>query len=172
MNELYKKLDKENQNKFASSFSSTNKVDAESSGSGWGFSLSSQLAADFSRAGTENKETIEKLLNESKDRVEWDGLKFVPKQMELYAINIARLKNTQVFKETNIRVSYTTSMLTIDVRHDSSFDPKTSSELFEMKTQISGISLSIFFCLQLVLHSKKGLFSLIYLRYYICNGQL
>ncbi len=99
---------------------------------------SSKLTADFSREGFETKESIEKFLNESKDHIEWDGVKFVPKQMELYTINMARLRNTQTFKDTNVRVSYTTSMLTVDVRHDSPLDPKTSSELFELKAQVSG----------------------------------
>jgi len=79
-------------------------------------------------------------LSEAKrDRVEWDGVKFIPKEMELYSIKIARLQNTQAFKDTNVKISYTTSMLTIDVRHDSSFNPKTSSEFFELQTQLSGI---------------------------------
>ncbi len=77
-------------------------------------------------------------MKEARDRVAWDGVKFVPKQMELFSINMARLKNTQTFTDADIRISYTTSMLTIDVRHDSSFDPKTSSELFELENKLSG----------------------------------
>jgi len=82
---------------------------------------------------------MDTFLKKIRDRVEWDGVKFVPKQMELYAINLARLKNSQSFRDTDIRISYTNSMLTIDVRHHSSFDPKTLSELYELGTKLSGI---------------------------------
>ncbi len=75
---------------------------------------------------------MEKFFNGSRDLVEWDGVKFVPKQMELYAINLVRLRNTQTFKDTNVRVSYTSSILTIDVRHDSSLDSKTFSQFVEL----------------------------------------
>ncbi len=81
-------------------------------------------------------------MSEARDRVEWDGVKFIPKEMELYSINMARLKNTQAFKDTNVKISYTTSMLTIDVRQDSSFDSNTSSELFELKLEVAGKNLN------------------------------
>ena len=138
LNELYKNLDQESQSKLSSSFSSSNKVNSKIGGSGWGVKVKTNIAADFSRAGTDSKENLERLFDESKERVEWDGLKFVPKQMELYAMNLARLKNTQAFKDTNVKVSYTTSMLTIDVRHNTLSDSKTSSELFELKKKMSG----------------------------------
>jgi len=140
VNDIYKKLDTENQNKLASAFSNTNKVGYETDGSildlgSWG----AKVSADFSREGFETKESLNKFLNEVKDRVEWDGVKFLPKQMELYEVNIARLKKKQAFEDTDIRISFTTSMLTIDVRHDSSFDQKTSSnELLELELKLSG----------------------------------
>ncbi len=98
---------------------------------------SAKLSADFSREGFETKESLEQFLEEARDRVEWDGVRFVPKQMDLYAINMAWLKNTQGFKETNIKISYMNALLIIDVRHDSSFDPKTSSELHELHSKVS-----------------------------------
>jgi len=139
VNDIYNKLDTESQKKFHSSFSNTKKVDHEISGSLFDYLTgSSKVTADFSREGLETKESMDTFLNEIRDRVEWDGVKFVPKQMELYAINVARLKNAQSFRDTDIRISYTTSMLTIDVRHHSSFDPKTLSELYELGTKLSG----------------------------------
>ncbi len=137
VSDLHKKLDKENQKKLASSFTNTNKVDAELGGSGWGVSVNAKLAADFSRAGTDSKENLERLLDEAKDRVEWDGVKFVPKQMELYSMNMARLRDTKAFTDTSIKVSYKTSMLSIDVRHHLSVTPKTSSELLKLGTELS-----------------------------------
>jgi len=143
LNDVYKKLDTEKQEKLASSFSNTNKGAYEISGSFLDiFSGSAKATADFSREGFDTKETIEKFLSEARDRVEWDGVKFIPKEMELYSINMARLKNTQAFKDTNVKISYTTSMLTIDVRQDSSFDSNTSSELFELKLEVAGKNLN------------------------------
>jgi len=137
MNDLYKKTDKETQQKMASSFSNTNKFEYEAGGSGYGVEVNAKLAADISRTGADSKENIEKTLDEAKDRVEWDGVKFVPKQMELYSMNMARLRDTKAFTDTDIKVSYRTSMLSIDVRHDLSLTPKTSSELFKLGTELS-----------------------------------
>jgi len=127
ISDLHKKLDKDIQSKLESSFANTNKMEADVGGSGWGVSVNAKLAADISKGGSHSQENLEKLLDEAKDRVEWDGAKFVPKEMELYSMNMARLRDKKAFTDTNIRVTYRTSMLTIDVRYDLSLDPRTSS---------------------------------------------
>ena len=53
--------------------------------------------------------------------------------MKLYAINLVRLKKiAHTFKDTNVRVSCTLSILTIDVRYDCSLDPKTSNPFVQL----------------------------------------
>jgi len=140
VNEIYNKLDTENQQKLYSSFVNSNKEEHEASGSFLDFlSAGVKVTSDIYKEGFDNKESLETFMNEARDRVEWDGVKFVPKQMELYGIDMSRLKNTQAFKDTDIRISYTASMLTIDVRHDFSLVSKTSSELFDLETKLSGL---------------------------------
>lgn len=104
---------------------------------GWGDEAKDKFVFDVFRGciqGSISKEKLEKLLDDAKKHVEWDGLKFVPKQMELYSMDVARLRDKKAFTDTygygyvNILVSYRTSMLTIDVQYDFLRDPKTSSE--------------------------------------------
>lgn len=138
--DAYNKLDGVNKKKFVSAFTNTNKIGYEAGMSALGGIISANAGAhaDFSREGMESKESLETFLKESKNKVEWDGIKFVPKQMELYSISMARLKNKQTFKDMNVKISYTASMLTIDVRQDFSFQPETSSELSKIKAQVAG----------------------------------
>ena len=49
------------------------------------------------------KEDVEKLLHESKNYVEWDGEKFVPKQMQLSRINLCKFRDPQSFVPENSR---------------------------------------------------------------------
>ena len=127
LNDLYTKLDEKSQNKLASEFKNTNKVEYGGGLTAWGITANSKFEADFSREGKYSQANLEKLLYEAKDRVEWDGSKFVPKQMELYSMNMTTLRDKKAFTDTNLWVSYRTSMLTIDVQYDLSLDPGTSS---------------------------------------------
>ena len=146
LNDLYKKLNTEDQEKLVSTYTNAYKLDGEGSGKSSGIvgkvvgvEARVKLAGDFSRAGTESKDNLEKLFYESKDHVEWDGTKFVPKEMELSRINLAKLRDRQAFQDVNVKVSYTTSMLHIDVEMDLSYDPNTSSQLFELENKVKGI---------------------------------
>jgi hypothetical protein len=62
--------------------------------------------SDRSRRVEISKEEIAKLLKESKDHVQWDGEKFVPKPMQLSRINLSKFRDSQSFQNKNNRVRY------------------------------------------------------------------
>ncbi|XP_046637877.1 uncharacterized protein LOC124316153 isoform X2 [Daphnia pulicaria] len=62
------------------------------------------------------KEDVEKLLQESRIHVQWDGEKFVPKPMQLSRINLAKFRDSQSFQDRNIRVRYTTAELSAPIK--------------------------------------------------------
>jgi hypothetical protein len=62
--------------------------------------------SDRSRRVEISKEEIAKLLKESKDHVQWDGEKFVPKPMQLSRINLSKFRDSQSFQNKNDRVRY------------------------------------------------------------------
>jgi hypothetical protein len=72
--------------------------------------------SDRSRRVEISKEEIAKLLKESKDHVQWDGEKFVPKPMQLSRINLGKFRDSQSFQDHNIRVRYTNAELSAPIK--------------------------------------------------------
>ncbi len=70
--------------------------------------------SDRSRRVKISKEEIAKLLQESRNHVEWDGEKFVP--MQLSRINLAKFRDSQSFQDRNVRVRYTTAELSAPIK--------------------------------------------------------
>ncbi|XP_046637862.1 uncharacterized protein LOC124316145 isoform X2 [Daphnia pulicaria] len=62
------------------------------------------------------KEDVKILLQESRDNVQWDGEKFVPKPMQLSKINLGQFRDSQSFQDRNIRVRYTTAELSAPIK--------------------------------------------------------
>ena len=79
------KLNKESQKKMTESFQNKNKVSGgEKAKCLFGlFSGKENFNKEFPRHGSTSKEDLEKFYQESKDHVEWDGEKFVPKPLQL-----------------------------------------------------------------------------------------
>ena len=73
------------------------------------------LDTDFSRAGKNTKEDIDKFMQEVKNSAQWEGTKFAPKPMTLSKFNMAKLRDTQTFKDSNVKVSYRTALLTVNI---------------------------------------------------------
>ncbi|EFX62967.1 hypothetical protein DAPPUDRAFT_119666 [Daphnia pulex] len=72
--------------------------------------------SDRSRRVEKSKEEMAKLLQESKNHVQWDGEKFVPKPMQLSRINLAKFRDSQSFQDRNDRVRYTTAELSAPIK--------------------------------------------------------
>jgi hypothetical protein len=63
-----------------------------------------------------SKEEIAKLLQESRNHVQWDEENFVPKPMQLSRINLAKFRDSQSFQDHNVRVRYTTAELSAPIK--------------------------------------------------------
>jgi hypothetical protein len=70
----------------------------------------------FSRPSEILTADVEKLLQESRDHIQWDGEKFVPKPMQLSRINLDTFRDSQSFQDHNIRVNYTTAELSAPIK--------------------------------------------------------
>jgi hypothetical protein len=62
------------------------------------------------------KVDVEKLLQESRNHVQWDEEKFVPKPMQLSRINLAKFRDSQSFQDRHVRVRYTTAELSAPIK--------------------------------------------------------
>lgn len=106
---------------------------------GWGLFIELSLQQNNSTLGSISKEELEKLFQESKDTIEWQGEQFVPKPMKLSRINLGNVRDKQFFQNKNVKVSYTTSMLSMRVNIDQYIAEKFVNEIFGLNTKIQGI---------------------------------
>jgi hypothetical protein len=94
--------------------------------------------SDSSRRVEIVKEDVEKLLQESRDNVEWDGEKFVPKQMQLSRINLAKFRDSQSFQDRNVRVRYTTAELSAPIKFVEHAELTVTDEWNNLKEELKG----------------------------------
>ena len=52
-------------------------------------------------------------MKETLKNVEWDETKFKPKQMTLNTLNLAKLKDSRIFQDRSVQMSYNTAVLTV-----------------------------------------------------------
>jgi hypothetical protein len=84
------------------------------------------------------KEEVEKLLQESKDNVQWDGEKFVPKPMQLSRINLSKFRDSQSFQDRNVRVRYTTAELSAPIKIMEHAELTVVNEWNNLKDELKG----------------------------------
>ncbi|XP_046456425.1 repetitive organellar protein-like isoform X2 [Daphnia pulex] len=70
----------------------------------------------FSRPSEILTAEVENILQKSRNHVQWDGEKFVPKPIQLSRINLDTFRDSQSFQDHNIRVSYTTAELSAPIK--------------------------------------------------------
>ncbi len=85
------------------------------------------------------KEDVEILLQESRNNVQWDGEKFVPKPMQLSRINLAKFRDSQSFQDRNIRVRYTTAELSAPIKFLEHTELTVTDEWNNLKEELKGI---------------------------------
>jgi hypothetical protein len=100
-------LDKEKQNKLIETYEKV--VQA---GIGW---KKFGINFDFLHSENMSSESIEKLIEESRETVEWNGVKFEPKPLSLSRLNLAKLRDTQTFRDCSTRVTYSKAVLSVAV---------------------------------------------------------
>jgi hypothetical protein len=84
------------------------------------------------------KEEMAKLLQESKNHVQWDGEKFVPKPMQLSRINLGKFRDSQSFQDRNVRVRYTTAELSAPIKFLEHTELTVVNEWNNLKEELKG----------------------------------
>jgi hypothetical protein len=94
--------------------------------------------SDGSRRVEIIKEEMEKLLQESRNHVQWDGEKFVPKPMQLSRINLGKFRDSQSFQDRNVRVRYTTAELSAPIKIMEHTELTVTDEWNNLKDELRG----------------------------------
>lgn len=136
LNEMYNKLDSEQQQHLSESLS--DRKNAEASLNLGLFGINANAKIDFENSTKFSKDELNRLLDESKKTVVWEGEKFVPKQMQLSRINVASLKDFRGFQERNVKVAYTTAILSVAVNVKENIGSEFVDEIFDVKTKLKG----------------------------------
>ncbi|XP_046655021.1 uncharacterized protein LOC124348791 [Daphnia pulicaria] len=82
------------------------------------------------------KEDVEKLLQESRNYVRWNGEKFVPKPMQLSKINLGKFRDSQSFQDRTVRVRYTNAELSVPIKFMEHAELVVTDEWNNMKDEI------------------------------------
>ncbi len=145
MNDIYKKLDKEDQKKLIDTFQTRLGFEFGAGGSVTGIaSFESRFKTELSRHGSTTKEAINKLLQESKNHGEWEGEKFVPKPLALSRVNLAQLRDTQFFQDREVSVRYSTAVLSTPIHFVQNSELTSTDEWQDLKDEFKGISMNNF----------------------------
>jgi len=87
-----------------------------------------------------SQENLTRLIQEAKETVIWEGEKFVPKQMNLSRINLAKLKNKKFFQERLFKISYNTTFISMDVNIKENLGSQFVDEISRVNNELQGIT--------------------------------
>lgn len=114
LNDIVKNLTNDDQNKIKSAFSR-----ASSGRESLSVARRWEIFADLQhKLESYSKEDLEKLVEASKDTVDWDGQKFYPKRISLFRIDMTVVRDSHTFPERKMRVDYKTAVLSLPVHID------------------------------------------------------
>ncbi|XP_046654273.1 uncharacterized protein LOC124345613 [Daphnia pulicaria] len=151
MNDIYNKLDKEEQKKLIDTFQNTNTFEFGAGVSILGItSFKTKFKKELSRHGSTTKEDINKLLQESKNHGEWDGEKFVPKPLALSRVNLAKLRDTQSFQDRKVSVRYSTAVLSTPIHFLQNSELTATDEWQELKDELKETQNRLSYALKLL----------------------
>jgi hypothetical protein len=137
LNDIYRKLDKEDQKKLINTFQNTNSFEYGAGGSVVGIgSFETRFKTELSRHGSTTNEDINKLFQESKDHGEWDGEKFVPKPLKLSRINLSKLRDTQSLQDREVNVKYSTAVLSMPIHFVENSHLTVTDEWQDLKDEL------------------------------------
>jgi hypothetical protein len=94
--------------------------------------------SDSSRRVELLKDDVVMLLQESRDHVQWDGEKFMPKPMQLSKINLGKFRDSQSFQDRNIRVRYTNAELSAPIKFMEHTELAVVNEWENLKDELKG----------------------------------
>jgi hypothetical protein len=78
------------------------------------------------------------LLQESRNHVQWDGDKFVPKPLQLSRINLGKFRDSQSFQDRNVRVRYTNAELSAPLKFVEHAELTVINEWDNLKEELKG----------------------------------
>jgi hypothetical protein len=149
LNEIVNKLDAETQKKLTDIFQKTEKqsgledkfdsIDKEIKRISSIISGKMATNSDSSRRVEILKEEVEKLLQESRDHVQWDGEIFVPKPLQLSRINLDKFRDSQSFQDRKVRVRYTTAELSAKIKFLDHTEFAVTDKWNHLKDELKGL---------------------------------
>lgn len=83
-------------------------------------------------------ENVEKLLQESRNHVQWDEEKFVPKPVQVSKINLGKIRDSQSFQDRNVRIRYTNAELSAPIKFIEHAELTVTDEWNNLKEQLKG----------------------------------
>jgi hypothetical protein len=95
--------------------------------------------SDSSRRVEILKADVEKLLQESKNHIQWDGDKFVPKPIQLSRINLAKFRDPQLFQDRKVRVRFMNAELSVPIKFVEHAELTVTDEWSDLKDELKGI---------------------------------
>jgi hypothetical protein len=88
------------------------------------------------------KEEVKRLLQESRDHVQWDGEKFVPKLLQLTSISLRKFRDSQSFQDQvhdrNVLVRYTNAELSSSIKFKEHTESIATDEWNNLKDELTG----------------------------------
>lgn len=147
MNDIYKKLDDQQQRNLIQTIDEKNKTKGEGF---LGFKplklgLGVEVDIENERGEKYSQENLTRLIKEAKETVMWEGERFVPKQMNLSRVNLAKLKNSKVFQERNVKVAYSTTTLSMNVNVKENLGRQFVDEITRVNNRLIGIIIYILY---------------------------
>jgi hypothetical protein len=94
--------------------------------------------SDSSRQVEVLKYDVLMLLQGSRDHVQWDGEKFVPKPLQLSRINLGKFRDSQSFQDRNVRVRYTNAELSAPLKFVEHAELTVINEWDNLKEELKG----------------------------------
>ena len=139
-NEIYNKMNKQNQSALANAFKA---------GGDAGIKLKLYKSIAFGIGGggysdnSSSVEALDRLYEESKNSVQWNGEKFIPKPLTLAKFNMAKLQDNQTLFDRSIRLTYATAVLSVTINipeygSSSATNASSNALLNEIQLQLQG----------------------------------
>ncbi len=138
-NNAYNNLDTATKNNLTDSFNSNDTLKFNSTVD---VSTYAKIQADadveHGRENSNTAESVAKFLKQSREKVQWDGTKFVPKPMTCSRVNLAKLRDSKTLVDRSVNVQYSTSTLSVQVNMPSRLGLLPANPLIRMGKEIEG----------------------------------
>nr|CAH0100531.1 unnamed protein product [Daphnia galeata] len=137
LNDIYNNLDKESQNKMSEVYQhqKSNKQQSTKMKGLNNLTVQTNLTS-----GSMKIEDLDKLYQTSKDYVEWNGDKFVPKPLTASKINLTQLRDKKSLQDRKLIVKYSTSVLSTPINFVQNSHLTLTDEWQNLKEEVEGNS--------------------------------